>query len=335
MDKNSDELIFIVEDKSIVADKRMMREKSSYFEKMFQDHFVEDKKSEIKLHSVKSDHFQMLVDCMKSRTLSSDLEQYSIDTVLDLLECADMFQCDSVQRACSLHLCRSLSQDNCWTLFKVGTMVSDTNLSISSENYILWHFKQTLASTDFLSTPLELISKILSSPYLNVSQELDQSTLDHLIHWCSSNKTEVSSLIQNSSLNGTTNEKKLTDKELLVELFRRTERKLPIVPCVVGFTVKEGMKRARIFCWDQRTRHVKMLDCDLGFDRQNDVEDKGFNISSHGITLVMSGGEYALGASNWQRGLLAWDSLQPGSCWRTLASLDTVRRHHAAVIRCQ
>ena len=200
MDRNSDELIFIVEDKSIVANKRMMREKSSYFEKMFQDHFVEDKKSEIKLHSVKSDHFQMLVDCMKSQTLSSDIEQYSVDTVLDLLECADMFQCDSVQRACSLHLCRSLSLDNCWTLFKVGTMVSDTNLSISSENYILWHFKQTLASTDFLSTPLELISKILSSPYLNVSQELDQTTLDHLIHWCSSNKTEVSSLIQYSSL---------------------------------------------------------------------------------------------------------------------------------------
>ena len=143
-------------------------------------------------------------------------------------------------------------------------------------------------------------------------------------------------MIQNSSLlNGTKDEKKLTDKELLVELFRRTERKLPIVPCVVGFTVKGGMKRARIFCWDQRTRNVKMLDCDLGFDRQNDVEAKGFNICSHGSTLVMSGGEYALGASNWQRRLLAWDSLQPGSCWRTLASLHTVRRHHAAVVRCQ
>ena len=68
----------------------------------------------------------------------------------------------------------------------------------------------------------------------------------------------------------------------------------------------------------------------MDFEKFNYVDAKGFKIASSGARLVMSGGEYSFGNSNWQKGVMLWSSFDQN--WRSLGKLELSRRHHSVVI---
>jgi len=132
-------------------------------------------------------------------------------------------------------------------------------------------------------------------------------------------------------------EMKLSKLGLDVSDVPKRRRHLPVVPCVVGHANKteneprKPREHTVIFAWDQTNKTVSVISSAQNVQSFNDINTKGFNISSTGIELLLSGGEYSFGYSTWQREVRKCSSLEPDS-WQQLTSLDITRRHHSVVI---
>ena len=358
----------IIESKLIFAQKKMLVDHSKYFEAMFQDHFEEGKQKEIELHSVDFDSFQHIIDMIHEYYLvdSNDsldesdevideeekinlkyqiysntvMAMIDLEQVLGILTCSNMLQFNDIQNVCIQTLVSRIDHQTCWTVLAAGDMIQDQKMVTKCENYILWHFNHCLESPGFCSLTPGLLLRILSHPNLNISCELQM--VEGLVKWCDVNncKNELQTMVKSCIYTeGITNEEKvkLLNLDLDVTDIPKKRRHLPVVPCVVGHVNKSENKprklseHAAIFAWDDRNKTVSVISSAQNVQSFNDINTKGFNISSTGIELLLSGGEYSFGYSNWQREVRKCSSLEPDT-WQQLTSLDITRRHHSVVI---
>jgi len=309
---DQDNVNLVVEGTSLSVSKSLLCESSNYFQTMFQGHFREEKQRDIELHLVTLDTFQLILDTIAENDLQK-IQNSRLEQILDVFKTSNMLQFERIQSFCSDLLSERNQFLNCWTILSTADLISAQSLIRKCENLILFSINETTTSEGFLSTSEESLLRILINPHLNISCENHlQKALEN---WCVFNMGE---------------ERRQEKLKHLKKAISSHEKFLPVIPCVVGYTYENDEKKARIFCWNKNSQEIKLLDGEMDFEKFNYVDAKGFKIASSGADLVMSGGEYSFGNSNWQKGLMLWSSFDQN--WRSFAKLELSRRHHSAVI---
>jgi len=256
------DIVLIVCGTKLPAQKSLLCQHSPYFLAMFQDHFAEENKSEIELHSVDPTVMEMLINWTNCTSLPH--KQLSTQEVMDLLQCAGMLQFAEVQGLCVEILCSRLATDNCWSLMQFADLVSEQKLLSRAKKYILWNFERTLTSSDYKNVDATQLREILKSEHLNVKDEM--VVFQALLMWIGKENKKDKLLPQlfwdcvnlNSLSEG--NMKTITEHDLLKsehKLFKimDSKRKLglvisnrvgrcpPTYPCIVGhMSTKEPNK---------------------------------------------------------------------------------------------
>ena len=295
---------------TVTANKSLLCDNSKYFETMFMGNFKEEKENDIQLHQVKQEPFKLILDTIEKNDFQF-IQNSSLEKILDVLECSNMLQFEKIQTFCIGILSERIQSSNCWVILQTADLVSERTLMRKCENFILFNIHQTTSSKGFLATSEESLLRILNNPHLNIS----------------SFKCLYKALKNWSNVNIVVDKTESTERMMKMA---SQEKTLPLVPCVVGYTYKNEEKKARIFCWDKISQKIKLLDGEMDFEKFNYVDAKGFKIASSGARLVMSGGEYSFGNSNWQKGVMLWSSFDQN--WRSLGKLELSRRHHSVVI---
>ena len=309
---DQDKVNLVVEGTSLSVSKRLLCESSNYFQTMFQGHFREEKQRDIELHLVTLDIFQLILDTIVENDFQK-IQNSKLEQILDVFKTSNMLQFERIQSFCSDLLSERIQLLNCWTILSTADLICAQSLIRKCENLILFSINETTTSEGFLSTSEESLLRILINPHLNISCE---NHLQKAVEsWCVVNIGE---------------ERRQEKLKHLKKAIYSHDKLLPVVPCVVGYTYENDEKKARIFCWDKNSQEIKLLDGEMDFERFNYVDAKGFKIASSGADLLMSGGEYSFGNSNWQKGLMLWSSFDQN--WRSFAKLELSRRHHSAVI---
>lgn len=375
------DIVLIVSGTKLSAKKSLLCQHSPYFLAMFQDHFAEENKSEIELHSVDPTAMEMLINWTNCTSLPR--KQLSTQEVMDLLQCAGMLQFAEVQSLCVEILCTRVDTDNCWALMQFADLTSEEKLLSRANKYILWNFERTLTSSDLINVDANQLTEILKSEQLNVKHEL--LVFEALVMWIGTDNKKVKLLpglirdcLYFDSLSEE-NMKTIIDHDLLeseqklkISKIMELNSKLvpnmghfrcpPTYPCVVGHmstkqsdkdekrtdedelddwnqmgvrasryqdTCREKHKSVHMFVFDPETCQVESLG-PVNNVKDGEVEASGFKVTGTGVDLVLSGGEFSLGHSNWSKGVTLWSSFKRG--WEHVATMDSVRRHHAMVI---
>jgi len=94
-------------------------------------------------------------------------------------------------------------------------------------------------------------------------------------------------------------------------------------------TYRSKEKSVHMFIFDPETCQVQPFGA-VSNVQEGDVEASGFKVANTGIDLVLSGGEFSLGQSNWSRSVTHWNSFRRS--WKQVTTMDRVRRHHTMVI---
>ena len=239
-----EDIRIIIENKPIVAHKKMLVDHSQYFEAMFQDHFREGQQQEIKLHAVKFDIFQLILEMIKADKTEISRDT-SMDTVVDILKCSNMLQFTDIQHLCAQYLVSKIDNQTCWTILEASDLVQDQAMVSRCENYILWHFKHCRESLGLSSLSPDLLVRVLSHQNLNISSEMEM--VQCLVRWCATNqcKHKLSSLVRSCIYTenlSSEDEKELSELGVDVSGVPNRRRYLPVVPCVVGHANKSENK---------------------------------------------------------------------------------------------
>lgn len=392
--------MLVVSGAKLTAKKSQLCHHSPYFLAMFKDHFLEENKSEIELHSVNPAALAMLIEWMKSKTIPAN--EPTTQEVMDLLQCAGMLQFSEVQELCVEILCTRLDVTNCWSLLQLSDILSEEKLFNRAKKYIMWNFEKTITSSDFISIDKNLMMQILKSEHLNVKHEM--LIFEALLIWVGTENKglfpdllkesllfdnlsednlkiilshdllksehnlldDIAEMVKYKSKQNSENQDRITSRELsqeiLVLLKGGRYRYPPTYPCVIGHklakqthkeekrtdddelddwnqmgvrasryqdTYRAKEKSVHMFVFDPVTCKVEPFGAVTNV-QDGEVEASGFKVANTGVDLVLSGGEFSLGQSNWSRSVTQWSSFRRS--WEQIATMDNVRRHHTMVI---
>eukprot|EP00092_Neocalanus_flemingeri_P036593 GFUD01039843.1.p1 GENE.GFUD01039843.1~~GFUD01039843.1.p1 ORF type:complete len:598 (+),score=146.62 GFUD01039843.1:42-1835(+) len=165
-----DDILLIVGGTKHRANKSLLCQHSPYFLAMFQDHFMEENKTQIELHSVDPKSIKILIDWSSCTTLP--LNHLSTQEVMDLLQSAGMLQFSSVQNICVEILCSRVDHNNCWVLMQFADLLSEEKFLKRIEKYILWNFETAVKSNEFTDVHPKILLRILKNEKLNVKNEM-------------------------------------------------------------------------------------------------------------------------------------------------------------------
>jgi len=335
-----DNITLVVGGENFQVEKDKLRESSDYFRAMFSSQFQEEERESIELKSVELEPFRTLLQWVESDVTDVEVERLSTRDLMDILECSNMLQFSRVRTKCSQGLCSRISCENCVQLFQLADLVSDRQLLTATHRFILWNCHKLFNLSHLPHLDKNNFKQIISCPFLNSGSEL--SVLKAITEWIEVNKPDKSeikeifeSCLYFNELEDTEEIKKnkyflesSCDFGSLMSQTRR--RRLPIVPCVVGHLYgKNSSKSVCMFSWSETERKVVVL-CQIPSVQADQVVASGFKVASEGVNLSLSGGEFSLGYSNWNKNILSWDSLNKS--WSLRSSVDTVRRHHSAIL---
>ena len=331
---------FVIDGENICVEKSLLTDHSQYFQAMFQNHFQENLDKEIELKSVDFDSFKNVISVASEEIQVSEVAD---DSLSEMFHCSNMLQFEEVQLQCGRELTKRLTPANCWSILALADLTSDTQLLKNCEIFILSNFMKTLTDVgpDFFSLSSGWLVKLLSSPILNVSSEL--KVVHALEMWTEGNdcqdklKMMVSQCVFVDELSP--DEAEILKKK---NCFPPTQtddasprkpkkRKLPTLPCVVAFSSDET--QLEIMGWCSQSKSLVSIAnlADVPSFKGVNVKDiRGFKISCSGTELVLTGGEFRLGHSNWNRDVMVWDSRE--KVWNKLTTLQDSRRHHSALI---
>ena len=355
-----EQITLVVGDREFLVVKNNLVRNSSYFEAMFTDKFLEERMDRIELHSVDPDSVEQLLGWLES----GQLDGLDWAAQLQLLRTADMLQVEGLQADCLAGLVDSLSPTSCWAALDTADQLSIPGLARRAEQEILWRYGEVTAPPP--ATASNLVTAVLSSPGLNTNTEV--KVVQDLAIWADSTDqwNSLPDMIRNcvafqdiSKANiedvFTYLERMLSEKDPAVSekifpeiqnIFHKMNnstgkptngvvRALPRVVCVVGQAVMGGVGRqqdrqqeVRVWAWNWAGRAELTELAGSRVPTQPGLQ--GCQLSCAGTRLVLSGGEFALGHSYWQREVMTWDSL--GRVWRQVATAQTRRRHHAALL---
>nr|CAD7258473.1 unnamed protein product [Timema shepardi] len=118
-------------------------------------------------------------------------------------------------------------------------------------------------------------------------------------------------------------------------------RNVPLLPCVVGHMLEETRQNESgskvsiksgqpcVFTFDEKKQEIVPL-LILSKVTQGPLEPTGYKVTSKGQELFVTGGEYLLGHSNWNRSVWRYNVLREE--WGFETSLPFHRRHHSVCV---
>ena len=250
---------------------------------------------------------------------------------LELLQAAGMLQFLGVRAQCE-QLLLSRLQEDCLEILGAAELLGERLLAGKVLEYVLCNFlrlgktaieKQRATSghdTVFSKCDWETLGRVVDNPRLNCSDE--EGLVKVLDCWgrVTGREGEV---------------------EGLLARWRKVERRLPLLPCVLGqrrsggellrrgseggASCRRGNPVLLLLQPEGKLREGK------GLEEGGHFEPTGFKAVARGAELVVSGGEMNLGHSQWCLGVWVHDSLT--GAWREAGQLSSPRRHHAAVVQ--
>ncbi|XP_055387024.1 actin-binding protein IPP [Condylostylus longicornis] len=161
-------LIGSVETKKFPAHRAVLSAASEYFEAMFRPELglCEGKQKAVVLPTIDSEVLNNLLDFIYTGKV--DINQSNVQ---ELLAAADMLQLHEVVEGCCEFLCRELHCTNALGILRFAETHNCHNLLKAAMNFICLNFPAITQEDEFLDTPQNLLSQLLTSENLRVDSE--------------------------------------------------------------------------------------------------------------------------------------------------------------------
>ncbi|CAB3378215.1 actin-binding protein IPP [Cloeon dipterum] len=151
---------------SIKAHRVVLSASTPYFEAMFSRGLIEERQSNIILHSINGYILRILIDFIYTGDV-----RITRDNVQDVMAAADMIQLKDVVTTCTQFMKSELHPSNAVGIYRFAEVHNFRELITASTKYIQDHFTLVCCEEEFLELPKEQLCYFLSSEYLKVDSE--------------------------------------------------------------------------------------------------------------------------------------------------------------------
>lgn len=185
--------IIKVDDWSFPIHRNILSACSPYFRALFTNSRFDQNTQEISISGVSPDSMAAIIDYAYTRHV-----KLSWSNIEELLPAADRFLVSGLVKPCCEFLKKSITPENCIGIRNFAHSYSCRELEKHANNFILRKFQEVSAtSQEFLNMPIEQLTEILDSDYLNVRNE--EMVFDAVIRWIDHNpdarKQEIAKLL--------------------------------------------------------------------------------------------------------------------------------------------
>ncbi|XP_076040270.1 kelch-like protein 38 isoform X2 [Oratosquilla oratoria] len=213
------------------------------------------------------------------------------------------------------------------------------------------HLKKLITCLDFHRLTVNDISNILFYPVVSAQSEIVQ-----LLEYVQRLKRTVKCI---KDLNSVLEDPETEDEDVVksirkdaIKCLSKPSRKLPFLPCVVGFQENKKFKKKLktsddededsisvsrrnkklmpvVYLYNWRTKQIQV---EVVLDKlyEGPVSCSGYQLCSVGPYIYVTGGEYMLGHSNWNKALWCFDKTRRK--WIKEDTLPRPRRHHMVCV---
>ncbi|OCT81052.1 kelch-like protein 6 [Xenopus laevis] len=172
-----------VGDKVFPCHRVVLAAASNYFRAMFCNDLKEKYEEKIIIQGVDPETMQIILDY--TYTSKVVITKFNVQKIL---EAASLFQFLRMVDACSSFLTEALHPKNCVGILRLADTHSLESLKVQVQNYIIQNFSQVLNQEDFLELPFEILSHMLKSDDLFVTEE--SQVFETVINWVEYKKSE-------------------------------------------------------------------------------------------------------------------------------------------------
>ncbi|XP_048398280.1 kelch-like protein 6 [Stegostoma tigrinum] len=176
LDSSLTDVVLCVDDREFSCHRVVLAAASSYFRAMFCNDLKEKHEEKIVIKGVDADTMQMLLEYTYTSKVSITRQN-----VQATLEAASLFQFLRMVDACASFLMDAVHPDNCVGILRLADTHSLDSLRRRVQNYIVQNFPQVLNNEEFLELPAEILSDILRSDELYVTDE--EQVFETVIRW--------------------------------------------------------------------------------------------------------------------------------------------------------
>uniref|UniRef100_UPI00398EC931 kelch-like protein 6 n=1 Tax=Pristiophorus japonicus TaxID=55135 RepID=UPI00398EC931 len=166
LERSLTDVVLCVDGREFSCHRVVLAAASSYFRAMFCNDLKEKHEEKIVIKGVDADTMQALLDY----TYTSKV-YITRQNVQRILEAASLFQFLRMVDACASFLTEALHPDNCVGILRLADTHSLDSLKRCVQGYIVQNFPQVLTHEEFLELPAEILSEILGSDELYVTEE--------------------------------------------------------------------------------------------------------------------------------------------------------------------
>ena len=363
---SGDEVLLVLEGGRLTCRRSSLSGASPYFLAMFTKGFAETEKQEVSLHGIDYEAMKILVGYLEGRSTKDDLKE---SNVMSVLQAAGMLHFEPVRSICCDFIKSILSVKNCLQVLCETDVLGETEIHHLAMKYVLWNFKKSTSVPYLSEVPLYVLKLILDSPHANVKAETvvfevikrwieadleerikyGHSLLSCLKYNCLGPK-DLQTMMKEEFVRGSQESRKLIESELrhrsmsldaastssldILPSEAPGERRPPIYPCVVGrlkpqSAVKITDKDALPYLFVFKDGSVEPY-LSLSKMVNSSVKAQGYQVSSVGHELFITGGEFILGRSNWNKNIWSYNTMS--STWRYVCGMEVARRHHSVCV---
>lgn len=166
--------------KKIYAHRVVLSACSSYFCAMFTNSMMESRQETVTLSDLDQDAVEDLVEFAYTSKIG-----IHEDNVQPLLKAASILQLSEVMGACSDFLSQQLHPSNCLGITNFAEMHGSTELTQTSQRYILDHFTEVVRFEEYLQLTVEGVKQLISSDFIKVRSE--EEVFEAMHRWISHN----------------------------------------------------------------------------------------------------------------------------------------------------
>ncbi|XP_072896850.1 kelch-like protein 6 isoform X1 [Hemitrygon akajei] len=166
LERSLTDVVLCVDNSEFSCHRVVLAAASSYFRAMFCNDLKEKHEEKIVIKGVDASTMETLLDY--TYTSKVYITKYNVQRIL---EAASLFQFLRMVDACANFLSEALHPDNCVSILRLADTHSLDGLKKCVQNYIVQNFPQVLTHEEFLELPAEILSEILGSDELCVTEE--------------------------------------------------------------------------------------------------------------------------------------------------------------------
>ncbi|GCC23587.1 kelch-like protein 6 isoform X1 [Chiloscyllium punctatum] len=176
LDSSLTDVVLCVDKREFSCHRVVLAAASSYFRAMFCNDLKEKHEEKIVIKGVDADTMQMLLEYTYTSKVSITRQN-----VQATLEAASLFQFLRMVDACASFLMDAVHPDNCVGILRLADTHSLDSLRRRVQSYIIQNFPQVLTHEEFLELPAEILSDILRSDELYVTDE--EQVFETVMRW--------------------------------------------------------------------------------------------------------------------------------------------------------